>query len=194
MLDDELLFTVTDLKQFSYCGRVVYYERCLPHLRPRTFKMDAGRAEHEDEQKRALRRTLGKYGVVGGRRVFDVALTDSHLQLTGLVDEVVYAEGGEIFPVDYKLAKTVSHNHRLQLAAYALLLEAHTGQPIQRGFIYLIEPRTMHEVTVGEALRQEVHTLLAEMERCVTGELLPPPPANCNRCAACEFRRFCNDV
>ncbi|MBX2999931.1 MAG: CRISPR-associated protein Cas4 [Caldilineaceae bacterium] len=194
MLDDPLLFTVTDLKQFSYCGRVVYYERCLPHLRPRTFKMDAGRDEHEDEQKRATRRTLAKYAISAGRREFDVALTAPELKLTGLLDEVVYAADGEIFPVDYKLAKSVSHNHRLQLAAYGLLLEAYTGQPVRRGFVYLIERRQIEEVLFTPALRQELMTLLRQMERSITAELLPPVTANLNRCPGCEFRRFCNDV
>ena len=42
MLDDLPLITVTDLKQFSYCGRVVYDERCLPHMRPRTLMSRCG--------------------------------------------------------------------------------------------------------------------------------------------------------
>jgi CRISPR-associated exonuclease Cas4 len=194
MLDDSLLFTVTDLKQFSYCGRVVFYERCLPHLRPRTFKMDAGRDEHEDEQKRSTRRTLSKYALEGGHRVFDLSITDPELKLTGLMDEVVYAADGEVFPVDYKLAKQISHNHRLQLAAYALLLERHTGKRVRRGFIYLIERRSMQEVIITEALRQELFSVLGQMEQCIRAELLPPVTNTPNRCPACEFRRFCNDV
>src|SRR5690242_3436884 len=85
-----VLFTVTDVKQFVYCGRVIFYERCLPHLRPRTYKMDAGRAEHEDEQKRAARRNLSQYALGEGKRAFDVAITAPTLKLTGLIDEVVY--------------------------------------------------------------------------------------------------------
>ena len=127
MLDDLPLITVTDLKQFSYCGRAVYDERCLPHIRPRTFKMDAGRDEHKLEQKRATRRTLRKYAVAEGKRTFDVVLTDPALGLTGMLDEVVTSATGEQFPVDYKLANQVSDNHRLQLAAYAHLLEQQSG-------------------------------------------------------------------
>ena len=115
MLDDQLMFTVTDLKQFVYCGRVIFYEHCLPHVRPRTYKMDAGRDEHADEQKRAARRNLSHYALGEGKRLFDVALTDPVLKLTGLIDEVVYANNGEIFPVDYKLSKKVSPNHQLHL-------------------------------------------------------------------------------
>lgn len=192
--NDPLLFTVTDLKQFSYCGRVVYYEQCLPHIRPRTFKMDRGRDEHEAEQKRATRRTLGKYAVDAGRREFDVKLTDATLHLTGILDEVVYAADSELFPVDYKLAAKVSWNHKVQLAAYGLLLEASSGRSIRRGFVYLIKPRQMVEVPISPALRAEVMTLLQSMTHAITHEQMPPPASNRGRCVACEFRRFCNDV
>ncbi|NJL95452.1 MAG: hypothetical protein HC915_17865 [Anaerolineae bacterium] len=38
MLGSDLIYTVTDLKQMAYCARVVFYERCLPHPRPRTSR------------------------------------------------------------------------------------------------------------------------------------------------------------
>src|SRR4051812_43849528 len=123
MLDDELYFTVTDLKQFTFCPRVLFYERCLPHIRPRTYKMDAGHDVHEDEPKRAVRRTLYAYEVEGGKRLFDVALSSDLLRLCGKIDEVVQTNTGEYFPVDYKLAHKEGANHQIQVAAYALLME-----------------------------------------------------------------------
>ena len=203
MLDDPTYYTVTDLKQFAYCGRIVYYEQCLPHLRPRTYKMDAGRDMHEQEQKRALRRTLQKYAVADGRRIFDLALTDQVLGLTGIIDEVVITaedggEAGEIFPVDYKLANKVGSNHRLQLAAYAHLLEEQY-QPgvrttIRRGFVYLIKPRRYVEVPITKRLRNHFTDLLQQVKETVAQERLPSPPTQRSRCVSCEFRRFCNDV
>ena len=46
--DERLFFTVTDLKQYFYCPRVVYYTYCLPLLRPTTYKMEAGAVAHEE--------------------------------------------------------------------------------------------------------------------------------------------------
>ena len=42
MATEPLTFVVTDLKQYAYCPRVVYYTYCLPLLRPMTFKMERG--------------------------------------------------------------------------------------------------------------------------------------------------------
>lgn len=199
MLDDATLYTVTDLKQFAYCGRVVYYEQCLPHLRPRTFTMDAGRDEHALEQKRAMRRTMQKYALpvadaATAQRHFDVALTDPTRGLTGIVDEVVCTANGLIIPVDYKLADNVSDNHRLQVTAYAQLLETAHATSVTFGFLYLIKARKWERITITAALRRQVDELLAQLARTVAEERQPPPTLVRSRCVSCEFRRFCNDV
>lgn len=194
MLDDATLLTVTDLKQFSYCPRVVFYERCLPHIRPRTVKMDAGLDAHEAEPKRAVRRSLAGYDVLSGERRFDVRLTSATLQLTGIVDEVVYSSDGSIFPVDYKLAKQAGFNHRVQLTAYALLLEEVEHRKVERGYIYLMLSRKLVKVVISDQLRQTVTNQLAQMQTMISHEIMPMPPENHGLCMACEFRRFCNDV
>lgn len=193
-LADEVMFTVTDLKQYSYCPRIVFYEQCLPRLRPRTHNMDMGREEHNSEQKRAARRTLTKYEVEAGRREFNVALTSHRYHLRGLVDEVVYSESGQITPIDHKLTNKISANHKLQLAAYALMLEESTGKAVSRGFVYLIESGKLVEVVITPSLRQQVTDLLGALFETVVQERMPTPTTVVTRCVNCEFRRFCNDV
>ena len=50
---------VIDLKQYEYCPRIVYYEYCLPGVRPTTYKMAAGIAAQDRvntlEERRGLR-------------------------------------------------------------------------------------------------------------------------------------------
>jgi len=67
-------FLVTDLKQFAYCPRVVYYSYCLPLIRPVTYKMEAGREAHLDEKGREERRSLRAYGLREGERSFNLWL------------------------------------------------------------------------------------------------------------------------
>lgn len=193
MLDDGGYFTVTDLKQYAFCPRVIFYERCLPHVRPRTYKMDAGQDAHEEEAGRAAQRTLAAYGLPAGERCFDVRLVSPRLRLSGKLDELVKT-GDEWIPVDYKLAKAVGTNHRVQLAAYAALLEDVEGIPVRRGFIYLIPARKTVEVPMTAALREQLRAALEEVWTLVTREIMPPATSFRNSCPACEFRRFCNDV
>ncbi len=194
MIDDECgLFTITDLKQYIYCPRIFYYHACLPDIRPVTYKMAAGIAAHEDEPKKAARRSLDRFGGPEGRREFEVVVASAELSLTGKLDEVIDT-GTELIPVDYKLARKAGFHFRVQLAAYALLLEDSRATSIRRGFLYLIPVRQMVEVPLTPKLRRHVHNALKSMHEITQTERMPPPVDWRQRCADCEFRRFCNDV
>jgi CRISPR-associated exonuclease Cas4 len=191
--NSDVLFTVTDLKQYIYCPRIFYYHACLPDVRPVTAKMQHGLWSHQQEQKRAARRTLHQYHVVEGQRYFDMVVMSEKLGLTGQVDEVVESADG-VFPVDYKLAKRASYHFKLQLTAYALLLEEISQQKIERGYLYLMRSSEWVTVRFTRKLRTHVKTALAEMHQLTAEELMPPPTSYRQRCPDCEFRRFCNDV
>ncbi len=194
MLDSEaLLFMVTDLKQYLYCPRILYYQNCLPNIRPVTYKMQAGMDAHERERERAARRSLGAYQVLAGERRFDVAVQSTSLALSGQVDELVETET-ELIPVDYKLARKAGYHYKVQLAAYAMLLEEACQKPVRRGFLYLIPLRKAVEVPITPALRRTVRQAVEAMQRIANLEQMPPPTKWRQRCADCEFRRFCNDV
>jgi CRISPR-associated exonuclease Cas4 len=189
MAEDHPLI-VTDLKQFAYCPRVVFFERCLPRIRPRTYKMDAGKDEHAREQQRSIRRSLRQYGLIDGERLFDVRCTSEALGVTGIVDEVIRTPDGTLYPVDYKMAKRASRNHRLQVATYALLLE--TDAP--HGYIYLMPKREVITVKLTDKLKKAVIDQLSVMRDMIAHERMPEATRVRRRCMGCEFRRFCNDI
>lgn len=200
MTMDELLFEVTDLKQWTYCPRVVYYRYCLPEVRPITGLMRGGIAAHGDESGREERRSLRAYGLRQGERAFDVVLRSPGLGLRGRLDLAVAspsrsAPGGEAYVIEYKDSEGAPGPHvKLQLAAYALLLEEVWGMPVRWGFIYSIPLRTAHPVPITAALRAGVRAAVDAMREMAAGERMPDPPASRRPCVTCEFRRFCNDV
>lgn len=203
------MFIVTDLKHLAYCPRQVYYAYCLPGMRlAPTAKMALGRAANATTEDLEHRRSLRAYGLREGRREFNVWLESEALNLCGRLDMLITAPteaGVELIPVDYKdsappeargrrVPPAVWHDWMMQLTAYAMLVEAARGQPVARGFIYYIPARRAREVTFGEALRQEVQMGLRAIEAMVMAERQPPPTPHRRRCAACEYRRLCNDV
>jgi CRISPR-associated exonuclease Cas4 len=190
---DHTLFTVTDLKQYDYCPRILYYHRCLPDIRPTVTKMEVAIRRHEDEPKRALRRTMHLEGLEAAERYFNVPLLSTRLGLTGQVDELIFHEG-IIIPVDYKLARKAHPHFKLQLTAYTMLAEEHYQTRIQFGLLYLIQARKTVRVAFTSQLRQKVLESLAHMQRIADTESMPPAPDSIRPCLECEFRRFCNDV
>jgi CRISPR-associated exonuclease Cas4 len=200
MLDESLknLMTpttrVSDLKQWVYCPRVFYYQYHLPAIRPTTYKMEAGSEAGKAEEGREERRSLRAYGLAAGEREFNVALYSASLGLRGAADLVITADSGEVIPVDYKLSAKIETSMKLQLAAYALLLEELRGCQITRGFVYLIPKRRAEEVFIDTRLRQKLQAALMGLQWVVASEGMPAPTSQIAKCVTCEFRRFCNDV
>ena len=196
-LDDPWFLRVTDLKQYEYCPRVVYYEYCLPGIRPLTYKMEAGIAAQERAEALEERRSLRAYGLNEGVRHFNVTVTSPTLGFTGQIDMVIDIEGSgrRLLPVDFKLSRREPGRHfKLQLAAYALLLEEQWGARVDQGALYLIPLRRAELIAMTTRLRNDARRHLSEIRQMVQSQRMPAPTAQRGRCVNCEFRRFCNDV
>lgn len=191
---------VTDLKQWRYCPRVVWYRHCLPAVRPITDLMAHGIARHRDEAGREERRSLRPYGLAAGERSFDLALYSARLGLRGRLDLAIatpdrVSPGAEAVVVEYKDSEQRPGAHfKLQLAAYALLLEEAWGLSVRAGWVYQIPLRRAERVAITPSLRRQVTEAVATIQGAIGGEVLPEPPASRRPCVGCEFRRFCNDV
>lgn len=188
-------FNVSDLKQWAYCPRVVFYTYCMPGLRPETFKMEASQEAHEEERQRERRRTGQLYGLPDAERFEEVRLVADDLGLVAVID-LVLRKGDRAWPVDYKQSthlQTAGH-FKLQLAAYGLVLEAAWGVRCESGFLYGLGQRKVEEVKFTPALRARVREVVMAIRETITAERTPEPTPERGRCVSCEFRRFCNDV
>lgn len=186
---------VTDLKQFAYCPRVVYYSYCLPLVRPTTYKMEASLEMHDKAASDEARRSLRAYGLSEGERRYDVTLVSERLGLSGRMDMVIVLGKQEAIPVDYKLSRhgEARHFHQ-QLAAYAELIEENWQIAVRRGFLYLLPERRAEEVKLTSRLRVGLRGQVVQMRQMIASQAMPEPTTAKARCINCEFRRFCNDL
>ncbi|MGQ9682593.1 MAG: CRISPR-associated protein Cas4 [Anaerolineae bacterium] len=190
---EALPLTITDLRQYLYCGRVFFFTVFLGRVRPLTFKMEEGARQHEAEAEREERRSLRAYGLQEGERAFAVSLQSERLGLSGRLDMAIRTRG-EAVPVEHKHSVAAVGTHqRYQLAAYALLLEEAWQLPVRRAFVYAIPLRRAVEVAITPGMRRYVMTTVAAMRRAVLHETLPPATRRGGRCRECEYRRFCGD-
>ncbi len=191
---EPLELTVTDLKQFAYCPRIPYYHYVLPvGCRP-TYAMTQGKLTQAALEALERRRRLREYGLESGRRLFGVSLRSARLALTGKLDLVILAADAA-YPVDFKSTEgPPRRNHRLQLAAYAVLVEEALSVPVPRAFLYLAPRDEVVAVDIGAAEREAVVSLLGDVRRMLERELMPEPTAVRERCGGCEFRNYCADI
>lgn len=185
---------VTDLKQWAYCQRIVYYHRVMPAVGKPTFKMKEAVAAQDLLEGLEMRRGLEAYGLAGATRRFNVWLSDERLGLSGKADLLL--EGpGRVAVVDFKLTSgEVGDNHRAQLAGYSMLAETVLGVPAERAFVYRIPDNRIFAVEITTELRREVLAAIDAIRKMCEVQWWPPPTPVRGRCVECEFANYCADV
>lgn len=185
---------VSDIKQFLYCPRVVFFTYVCPVPKKTTRKMEFGKGEHLVLDRLEKRRTFKRYNIEEGKRVFHLPLRSTRLGLTGLLDLHIQA-GGEYFPVEFKFTTAEPGlNHKYQLIAYAMLLEEYVHTAVRYGFLYLIPRNQVILVPVTENAREFVRDTLRKIRTMVATERFPAVTRKSARCTDCEFRNYCRDV
>jgi CRISPR-associated exonuclease Cas4 len=185
---------VTDLKQFVYCPRIVFYQYVMPVEKKTSFKMEAGKQAEDLIDKLEQRRSLRKYRLAEGARRFHVWLRSERLGLSGKLDLLIESPEG-LFPIDFKYTTgRPQKNHVYQLCGYALLLEEAYQQPVSRGFVYLIPHNEAVAIELTQARKDEALEQLRAMRTMIRTEAMPDPTPVRNRCAECEYRNYCGDI
>ncbi len=194
-------FRVVDLKQFQYCPRLIYFHHCLPNIRPVTKKMEQGIEMQNVAMRNEARRSLKTYGLTHGERLYNVPLESTELGLRGKIELVIKTTDNsqktpELIPVDFKNSRRGKPDKhlKLQLTAYALMLEESEHLPVKRGFLYYIPLRRAVEVRISNRLKADLRKSVEMMRKIVAVEWMPPPTTQRGKCTDCEFRRFCNDI
>lgn len=193
---------VSELRQYWYCPRLLYYFYCMPDIRPTTYKMEEGVEQHLEEVEREKRRGLGFYGMAEvedrARKQFALTVQSDSLRIRGRLDALIEVQDQGIvlgYPVEYKATKREpGAQYKLQLAAYALLLEEAGGHVVRQGFFVLTPLRKVIPVRLDAGAKARARSAIAAMHAVVASEAVPPPPKSVAKCTVCEFRRFCNDV
>lgn len=185
---------VNDLKQFAYCPRIVFYQYTMPVEHRATFKMEHGKSIEVRAEDLEKRRRLREYGLADGTRRFQVWMRSPRLGLSGRVDLLIETADG-MFPVDFKdTTAPVRHNHRVQLCAYALLIEDTFRRPARVGFIYRVPRNDVTAVEMSPELRTETLQGIDGIRRLIRSERMPDATTVRSRCTDCEYRNYCGDV
>ncbi|MBZ4653891.1 MAG: CRISPR-associated protein Cas4 [Bacillota bacterium] len=185
---------VTDVKQYIYCPRIIYFTYVCPVEKKITRKMEYGKEEHLELDRLEKRRTFKRYSLSEGERRFHQYLRSERLGLEGKLDMHIISEG-EYFPVEFKhTRKGPSLNHKYQLVSYAMLLEDYYNKPVRYGFLYLIPEKRPYPIEITPNARIFVKELLEKIREIILKERIPRPNQHKGRCTDCEYRNYCGDV
>jgi len=156
----------------------------------------------------AKTRTFNTYSFIVKHKVFGDELWDkitpkikselriesSMMQLRGIVDQIEYFDDN-IIPYELKTGKMpdrgVWPGHKIQMAAYIMMLREQTGFDIKLGNIKYLDCDETRPVLFNEFLEKEVIDLRDKTISVLNSKELPSIVENRNKCKACELRDKC---
>jgi len=195
----ESFVSVTDIKHYIYCPRLIYFDRVLHATPVFGSQQEDSKELHEDYVRKELRRKDAIYyspEFVGAEKLLFTSLSSSALGLQGNVDCVIRTAKGEYIPVEYKNMSSdggrVCMDHKYQLVAYALLVEENFGAIVKRGFVNYIPEAMVLQFEITPTMKSYVKRVLGHIKRIIVDEELPPVRVAKQKCmGGCGHKQTC---
>jgi CRISPR-associated exonuclease Cas4 len=116
------------------------------------------------------------------------------LQLKGIVDRIEVYEKGYV-PVELKTGKMpkqgVWPSHRIQIAAYAMLIEEKFNTTVKEGFVRYLDTQKTRQISINPFMKEEIVDLTKEIQRLLKAQIIPNYCENRNKCTNCSLRQTC---
>ncbi len=177
---------VSALHALAYCDRLFYLEEA-EELYTQNAEVFAGRRLHAELEKQE------------GEEWEDLFLESESLGLRGRVD-ALRTRDGQIVPYEHKRGRAARDeknqpqpwdSDRLQILAYACLLESALGIEVAEGRIRYHADNVLVKVPVTPEGRQEVRDAIARARMLRVSPYRPPVTENERLCARCSLAPVC---
>jgi CRISPR-associated exonuclease Cas4 len=185
--------TPSDIIQYLYCPRFIYFEKVLdiPQYEEKSYKAMRGRNLHDRKEKMNKDYLRKKLGVI--EKYQEQYMTNNMLR--GIVDEVLILDDGKAAPLDYKFAQykdKVYSTYKTQLACYAWLIEENFGLPVEKGFlVYTRSKSKLVTVNLDRGFINDVKEKAGEIVDIIENNRFPKATRYKSRCRDCTYRNIC---
>ena len=174
MESDLPLVNTSDLNQYLYCPRRLYY-LMFYQTQGLNFVLAEGRSKHAHQSRR-------------GQWYREMYLRSEKLHLHGKIDLL---EGKtKLTPVERKRGSSYHDNDEVQLAAYCMLLEDYLDEPVRMGYLYLFGTNERYAITITDWHREKVLQVVQAI-RNMTLDNIPEFVDNPNKCEKCSTVQYC---
>ncbi|WP_461457607.1 CRISPR-associated protein Cas4 [Methanothrix sp.] len=174
MENNILLVNVSDLNQYLYCPRRLYY-LMFYHTQGLNFVLAEGRSKHAHQSRR-------------GQWYREMYLRSDKLHLHGKIDLL---EGRtKLMPVERKHGTSFFDNDEVQLAAYCMLLEDYLDEPVRMGYLYLFGTNERYAINITDWHREKVLQVVQAI-RNMTLDNIPEFVDNPKKCEKCSTVQYC---
>jgi CRISP-associated protein Cas1 len=177
---------VHSLHALAYCERLFYLEE-VEEMRVADAAVYAGRRLHVELE----REEEGEW--------YTVDIESEELGLKGRVD-CLRRRDGMLIPYEHKKGRSARSkdggpeawiSDRLQVTAYAVLVEDYTGREVSEGRIRYHSDNVMVRVAIDQAARDYLKTSIARARELQSSVERPPVTSNEKLCVRCSLAPVC---
>lgn len=120
---------------------------------------------------------------------------ESHkLRLKGVIDQVHHHQE-KVVVWEMKTGKAplegVWPGHKVQVIAYALLLEEHFKKPVEEAYVHYLDTNQKRKIVINPFMKMEITQLVDEVFQLLDNRLIPDYVATKNKCKNCGLRKQC---
>lgn len=187
--DEEEYIAVSDVKQYHFCPRIIYFSKVLGVEERLTESEEKGKEAHNDFHIKEKRRTtlFGLKSIKPIQKWTALYIKSRKLKLHGTLDMLIRTNN-EFIPVEFKNTKAPNKpqkGHIYQIVAYSLLVEENFHTIIKRVAIYYSKEDKILIIPLTEEMRNHVLWTLKQILKIIYTEKLPetlPPESKCRSC------------
>ena len=126
--------------------------------------------------------------------VSELRIESEELRLKGIIDQV-HVYGNDYVPFELKTGRTPSDgvwpSHRIQIAAYSLLLQEKFSKEVKDGFVVYLDTKEKRHIAINPFLKQEVKQIVDDVISLLESKELPDFCNNENKCRKCGLKETC---
>ncbi len=193
-ISDGEALTVSDIVQYYYCPRKVYFIRTLQIPQTSKKKMVYGRIDESEELNRMLNRKdlfgIKKEMVSEIRR--RISISNEKLKLYGIVDLFLILIDKEYIPIELKYSDfpELDIRWKKQLYAYASLMDSNFNTIVKRGILYFTKQNITKQIEITYENKKQIELDVEKILTLIRTEHLPPKTES-KKCRYCEMIKFC---
>lgn len=192
---DETYITVSDVIEYLFCPRFIYFMYCLDikQQEDKRYKVLKGRKVHELREK--LNKDYIRKKLNCSRKESAVYLASKKYRVKGIVDEVLFLDDGTASPFDYKFAEDKGKlfaTYKYQSLIYGLLIKENYNVDVKKGFVcYTRSNNSVREIIFSEKDFAKAVKTINEILDIIQKGFYPKKTKSLMRCVDCTYRNIC---
>lgn len=195
MKETETMITISDVLEYLFCPRFIYFMYCLdiPQHEEKRFKVLKGREVHEI--RRLTNTEYARKKLNCTRKERDVFIASKENRIKGIVDEVLFLEDGTAAPLEYKFAEykdKIFRTYKYQLILQALMIKENYGIDVKRGYIcYTRSNSLVKQIDFKSSDFKKAVDIIESIIDIIEKGVYPKTTRSSMKCIDCCYRNIC---